>query len=213
MGMLRPGSWSRPAGVSPVRVDTGVRGSRLRFAEEIWRAERGVESLCGASKHAGRSVKRILQPSQSHNGGAEPLMSRRRPCLAGPVPGSACRGRESHMRIVWAGTGETRLRSLRQAKTRTHKPMVKSPGVQRESGEGLVVPQFGVQHSAPGGKALTLITPVMRVRVRAWPGPPGSTSPAGQRLPYCWTVSRRSGRRPSGTHDDFSVGYGRGQAV
>jgi RNA-directed DNA polymerase len=36
-------------------------------------------------------------------------------------------------------------------KDRAYKPMVKSPGVQRES-EGVVVPVIGVQHNAPGGK-------------------------------------------------------------
>jgi RNA-directed DNA polymerase len=36
-------------------------------------------------------------------------------------------------------------------KDRAYKPMVKSPGVQRES-EGVVVPGIGVQHNAPGGK-------------------------------------------------------------
>jgi RNA-directed DNA polymerase len=36
-------------------------------------------------------------------------------------------------------------------KDRAYKPMVKSPGVQRES-EGAVVPVIGVQHNAPGGK-------------------------------------------------------------
>ena len=82
---------SRPAGGSPARVGTGAPGSRPRFVAERRRAERGVESLFGGSKRAGRSVKRILQPRQIHNGGAEPLMSRRRPCLAGPGPGSACR--------------------------------------------------------------------------------------------------------------------------
>lgn len=85
--MLRPGSCVRPAGVSPVPVGTGAPGSRPQFVGEIWRAERGVESLFGGSKCAGRSVKRTLQPRQIHNGRAEPLMSRRRPCLTGPVPG------------------------------------------------------------------------------------------------------------------------------
>src|ERR1700728_3830582 len=119
--VLRPGSWSRPAGESPARVGTGAPGSRPRFVAERRRAERGVESLFGGSKRAGRSVKRTLQPRHSDNGRAEPLTPRRRPCLAGPVPGSACRvspgygGR--HVRMVWAGTGETRLRSLRWAKT------------------------------------------------------------------------------------------------
>ena len=36
-------------------------------------------------------------------------------------------------------------------KDRAYKPMVKSPGGQRES-EGVVVPLIGVQHNAPGGK-------------------------------------------------------------
>jgi RNA-directed DNA polymerase len=36
-------------------------------------------------------------------------------------------------------------------KDRMYKPMVKSPGGQRES-EGVVVPVIGVQHNAPGGK-------------------------------------------------------------
>jgi hypothetical protein len=60
--VVRPGSWSRPADGSPVRVDTGVPGSRPRFVPERRRAERGAESLCGGSKHAGRSVKRTLRP-------------------------------------------------------------------------------------------------------------------------------------------------------
>src|SRR2546428_1012728 len=82
-------------------------------------------------------------------------MSRRRPCLAGPVPGSACQVLpgygEWHVRTVWSGTGETRLPGLRRAKTAGIKPMVKSGGGQRES-EGVVVPLIGVEHNAPGGK-------------------------------------------------------------
>jgi hypothetical protein len=119
--MLCPASWSRPAGGSPVRVSTGAPGSRPRFVIERWRAERGVKSLCGGSKYAGRSIKRALQPRQANSGGAEPLMSRRRPRPAGPGPGSACRvlpgygGRQVCM--VWAGTGEARLPGLRRAKT------------------------------------------------------------------------------------------------
>src|ERR1017187_938394 len=108
--VLRPGSWSRPAGVSPVRVDTGGPGSRPRFVVERRRAERGVESLFGGSEHAGRSLKRTLQPRQSHNAGAEPLMSRRRPCLAGPVPGQpagSCRGREGGT-CAWSGPEQER---------------------------------------------------------------------------------------------------------
>ena len=173
--MLRPESWSRLTGVSPVRVGTGVPGSRPRFVVETRRAERGVKSLFGGSKRAGRSIKRTLQPRHIHNGGAEPLMSRRRPCPAGPVPGSAFRvpsgygGR--HARTVWAGTGEARLPGLRRAKTEVYKPMVKSPGGQRES-EGAVVPLIGVQQTRREGRALTLIMLSARVSIRAWPGFP-----------------------------------------
>jgi hypothetical protein len=56
--MLRPASWPRPAGVSPVRVIAGEPGSRPRFVLERGRAERGVESLFGGSKCAGRSATR-----------------------------------------------------------------------------------------------------------------------------------------------------------
>jgi RNA-directed DNA polymerase len=81
-------------------------------------------------------------------------MSRRRPCPAGPVPGSACRvlpgyggarvhglGRNGRDLSAWPASGEDRW----------YKPMVKSGGGQRESG-GVVVPVTGVQHDAPGGK-------------------------------------------------------------
>jgi hypothetical protein len=79
--MVRPGSCVRPAGVSPVPVSAGALGSGPRFVGGIWRAERGVKSLFGGSKCAGRCVKRTWQPCHSDNGKAEPLVSRRRPGL------------------------------------------------------------------------------------------------------------------------------------
>src|ERR1039458_5492940 len=90
--MLRPESWIRLAGGSTVRVGTGAPGSRPQFVGEIRRAERGDKSLFGGSKSAGRSFKRILQPRHIYNGGAEPLMSRRRPRPADPVPGVTSAG-------------------------------------------------------------------------------------------------------------------------
>ena len=154
--MVRPASCVRPAGVSPVPVGTGAPGSRPRFVGEIWRAERGVESLFGGSKCAGRSVKRTLQPRQSYNGRAEPLMSRRRPCPAGPVPGSSLWGLLRGMgggTCTRSGTEQERpvCARLASGRDRSYKPMVKSTGVQRES-DGVVVPVIGVQHNAPGGK-------------------------------------------------------------
>ena len=69
----------------------------------------------------GRSVRRSLQPRQTHNGRAEPLMSRRRPCLSGPGPGLAWRVSSGfgwrYVITVWFGTGETRLPGLCRAKT------------------------------------------------------------------------------------------------
>ena len=84
--MVRPESSAEPAGVSPVLVGAGAPGSRPRFMIERSWAERGVKSLSGESNHAGRSMKRTLQPRQIHNGKAEPLISRRRPCLSHWVP-------------------------------------------------------------------------------------------------------------------------------
>jgi hypothetical protein len=56
--MLRPSSWSRPAGESPARVGTGAPDGKPRFVGEIRRAERGVESHFGESNNAVRSIKR-----------------------------------------------------------------------------------------------------------------------------------------------------------
>ena len=82
-------------------------------------------------------------------------MSRRRPCLSGPGPGSAWRvlpgygGR--HARKVWARNRRDPSAWPASGKDQVYKPMVKSPGGQRES-EGAVVLLIGVQHNAPGGK-------------------------------------------------------------
>src|SRR6266852_1374452 len=56
---------------------------------------------------------------------------------------------ERHVRTVWVGTGETRLRSL-VSKDRSYKPVVKSSGAQRES-DGVVVPLIAGRNPA-GGK-------------------------------------------------------------
>src|SRR5437870_3442097 len=81
--MVRPESWTRPAGGSPVPVSSGAPGSRPQSRVERVVAERGVKSLYGGSESAGRSIKRTLQPRHIYKGRAEPLISRRRPCPAG----------------------------------------------------------------------------------------------------------------------------------
>jgi hypothetical protein len=56
--MVRPESWIKPVGASPTWVRAGKPGSRPRFDIERCRAERGVKSLFGGSKRAGRSATR-----------------------------------------------------------------------------------------------------------------------------------------------------------
>jgi hypothetical protein len=152
--MLRPGSCFRLAGGSPVRVGVGAPGSRPRSLGEILAAERGVEGLFGGSKRAGRSVKRTLQPRQIHNGSAEPLMSRRRPCLSCWIPNGA-RGLLGVRTMARVHSLEWNRRdpSCRPSsgKDLSYKPVVKSAGGERKS-DGVVVPPISVQHNALGGK-------------------------------------------------------------
>jgi len=155
--MLRPASWTRPAGVSPVRVIAGEPGSRPRSVIERWRAERGVKSHFGGSKHAGRSATRRESCSPDRGTMEEPSRSchGEGPCPTyWPVPemplvgssrgrGSGTCARSCH------GTGETRLCSL-VSKDRSYKPMVKTSGAQRES-DGVIVPGIAGRNPA-GGK-------------------------------------------------------------
>jgi len=165
--MLRPASWTKPAGVSPVRVVAGVPGCRPRSVIERWRAERGVKGLFGGCKHMGRSATRrescslvrstMEEPSRSFRGEGHV----RRIGVPDMPPGRVLPGYgERHVCMVSSGTGETRLCSL-VSKDRSYKPMVKTSGAQRES-DGVIVlvtsgrnpgvgkrPDFG--HAGDGG--------------------------------------------------------------
>jgi hypothetical protein len=76
--VVRPESWTKPVGESPTRVIAGEPGSRPRFVVERRQAERGVKSLFGGSKCAGRSATRrescsfvkftMEEPSRSRRG-------------------------------------------------------------------------------------------------------------------------------------------------
>ena len=112
--MLRPASWTKPAGVSPARVGIGSPGSRPRFVVERWRAERGVESLLweGASVWAvalSESCSLVTytmrEPSRSCHGEGHVLRALFRGQLAGSLRGM---GDGTHARFGH-GTGETRL--------------------------------------------------------------------------------------------------------
>jgi hypothetical protein len=115
--MLRPESWTKPAGVSPARGGTGSPGSRPRFVIERWRAERGVESLFaeGASVRAAASSEscslvRITtgEPSRSFHGEGHV----RRYWWSGVSAVGSSRGRGSGTYTGFGhGTGETRLRT------------------------------------------------------------------------------------------------------
>ena len=153
--VVRPGSWTRPAGASPARVIAGEPGSRPRSVVERRRAERGVKSLFGGSKRAGRNATRrescslvkstTGEPSRSFHGEGH-VRPTGDPDM--PLVGSLRGMGERHVRTVRSGTGETRLRSL-VSKDRPYKPVVKSSGAQRES-DGVVVPGRGTPPRAPG---------------------------------------------------------------
>jgi hypothetical protein len=148
--VLRPGSWIRPAGESPVPVGAGAPGSRPRSRGEILVAERGVESLFGGSKRVGWDCSLVKptigEPSRSCHGEGHVRQSWFRIGCGGSL-----RGRETCTRARSdRGTGEARLCSL-VSKDRSYKPMAKGNGAQRES-EGVVVVMIGVQNNAPEAK-------------------------------------------------------------
>jgi hypothetical protein len=148
--VVRLGSWIRPAGGSPVRVDAGVSGSRPWFVVERWRAVRGVESLFGGSERVGWDCSLVREtiggPSRSCRGEGQVRQSWFRIGCGGSLRGmeTCTRARSDH------GTRETGLASL-VSEGRSYKPMAKSSGGQRES-EGVVVVGIGVQNNAPGAK-------------------------------------------------------------
>jgi hypothetical protein len=150
MVLVRLESWIRLAGVSPVRVDAGVPGSRPRFVVERRRAERGVESLFGGSERVGWDCSLVIctigEPSRSCRGEGHVRQSWFRIGCGGSLRGkeTCTRARSGH------GTREARLPGL-VSKDRSYKPQVKSSGGQRES-EGVVVVGIGVQNNAPGAK-------------------------------------------------------------
>ena len=117
-------------------------------------AERGVESLFGGSECAGRSLKRTLQPRQIHNGSAEPLMSRRRPCSSRWISewrGGTVRGMDDGTYTQSGSEQERPVLAALSGKDRSHMPVVKASGVKRES-DGVIVLLISVQHNALGGK-------------------------------------------------------------
>jgi hypothetical protein len=86
------------------------------------------------------------KPSRSCHGEGHVCRVACRRCARRVLPGYG----KWHVRMVWLGTREARLRSL-VSKDRWYKPMVKSIGAQRES-DGVVVPVIIAQHNAVGGK-------------------------------------------------------------
>ena len=145
------------------------------------RAKRGVESLYGGSKRAGATSSELCslvtftrgEPSRSLHGEGHVWCSQlRRWCTRSPRGmggGTFSRfGAEQERSVSAACVGQ-----------RPYKPTVKSSGAERKS-EGAVVSGTGGQHNRPVGRALTLVTPVKGVSARAWPGPPGPTTPRGR---------------------------------
>jgi len=112
--------------------------------------ERGVECLFGGSKRLGWNCSlvesTIGEPSRSFHGEGHVRQSWFRIGCGGSLRGRGTCTRAGSDR----GTRETRLSSL-VSEDRSHKPMVKSSGGQRES-VGVVVVMIGVKLKASGAK-------------------------------------------------------------
>ena len=213
--MVRPESWTRPAGVSPARVIAGEPGSRPRSVVERRRAERGVKSLLGGSKRAGRSATRhescslvkftTGEPSRSFRGeGPCPTSWQvpERPLVGSPRGrgiGTHARSGSEQERPVCAGL---------VSKDRSYKPMVKSSGAQRES-DGAVVPLIAGMNPA-GGKGPDFGHAGGRgtrkgMAGTAWPNHPGGHKPADnvrQLQNRLWAAAKQSpGRRFHALYD------------
>jgi hypothetical protein len=154
--MVRPASWTRPAGAIPAWVIAREPGSRLRSVGEVRRAWRGVNRLLrgGASVRAAASSAPCSlvtgtnreQSRTRHVEGPSPTDWQDQETL----PFGSFRDREGGAH-AWPGhgTGRTRLPSL-ASKDRSYEPVVKSSGGKRES-DGVVVAWMEVHHNASGG--------------------------------------------------------------
>jgi hypothetical protein len=100
--VVRPERWSRPASASLVRVIAREPGSRPQSDGENHQAERGVKSLRGGSKSAGRSNVRVLSASTEKQWGSR----------AAHVTAKAMSGR--------ASSGQCPVGSLRGRRIGTH---------------------------------------------------------------------------------------------
>ncbi len=153
--MVRPESWIRPAGESPVRVIAGEPGSRPWSVVERRRAEQGVKSLFGGSKRAGRSAIRCEscslvkvttgEPSRSCHGEGS-IRQTGVPDMPLPGPSGVWGAARTHG-LVRNRRGPS---SQPRQHVRSYKPMVKSSGGERES-DGVVVLVISAR-DAEGGK-------------------------------------------------------------
>ena len=153
--MVRPESWTRPAGASPVWVIAGEPSSRPRSDVERRRAERGVKSLFGGSKRAGRSAIRrescslvtftTEEPSRSCHGEGS-IRRTGVPDMPPPGPSGVWGAARTHG-LVRNRRGPS---SQPRQHIRSYKPMVKSSGGKRES-DGVVVLLIAGRNPA-GGK-------------------------------------------------------------
>ena len=165
--MVRPESYIKLAGASPVAVGTDAPRSRPRAREEIPPPEWGVKSppgvvqLLGGGQVHRPSQERILQPREIRtrkDGQAEPLMSRRRQQTL-RVIGTAedARGvwrRACGQRLMWNRRDPSRRPTLGAGDP--HKPMAKGDRVGRES-EGSIVPPTPVTKTPVEGRDPALV--------------------------------------------------------
>jgi len=150
--MVRPGSWIRPAGASPARVGTGAPGSRPQSGGESLRAERGVKSLFGGSKRAGRSGHASPAASTHLQRGSRAAHVTAKATSAEPCSGASPAGPPG---VGGAARAHGLIRNRRDpsfpptsGNDRPYKPMVKSGGGKRES-DGAVVAPYPVGAKGP----------------------------------------------------------------
>src|SRR5215831_6660273 len=111
--MLRPGNWTRPAGVSPARVIAREPGSRPRLVGETRRlsgasraslegarARTVAEASPAASSHLRRGSRAAHVTAKATSGRSR----------SGLWAAGSLRGTDRYVLRVRSGTGETRLR-------------------------------------------------------------------------------------------------------
>jgi hypothetical protein len=152
----RPGSSTKPAGVSPDQISAGASGSRPQFSDESSRTTAGRREPLRREQE--RGPQHEVNPAASSDSQRESRaghVTAKATSVARESGGesaadlSGVRGAARAQGLV----GNRRDPSAQSVSDegRSYKPSAKSGGAQRES-EGVVVPVIGADENASGGK-------------------------------------------------------------